>query len=620
MHSISHKVHARAAGVAVKSLAAATMVMAVAVAIPIGSAAAATPAVTASKLPDTIGAGPIPNAVGNAVDCPSAGSCTAVGDYQDQIGITHSMALNLAAGTWTSTQIFAPTNAPDYTFSDLNSVSCVSVGNCIAVGDYRISTVQTEGFYAVETSGAWARGLQLPLPADAATNPAQTTFISASCVPGGTTCQLLGEYVTNSLPATIHTVVDTYTFGTGLTGSPAEISQLSGQDAIELTSISCTSSTSCVAVGSQAKSFASEATYVNESAGAWGAPTVLTNPNGAVVPYEFLTSISCPSAGNCVTAGLYGDNNAGIFAETYTATGGTWGAAVDIGEPAHLSFPYIDAISCVTTVSTCTMVGALSDSQGALHAATVQMTSGHWGQLAPAGVPAGAISDHELLGVSCTTGVHCTAVGYYNLNTATGGTEAMGATWTVGAPPGPVTGLSKLAVSSTAASISWTAPVNPGTGIDHYEVTAALGSGAPLDKGPASGTSSVVTKLTPGGIYHLSVVTVASDGQTSAPAMLTVTLPATVPSAPKIVRVAGLRRGLLVAWAPPKSTGGAAIALYKVTTNCAGTMRTTRVAGSARRAAIRGLAPGTSCVVRVAATNRAGTGPTSGPAIGHPLA
>ena len=52
----------------------------------------------------------------------------------------------------------APNNAQDDTFSDLNSVSCVSVGNCVAVGDYRISTVQTESYYAVETSGLWARG------------------------------------------------------------------------------------------------------------------------------------------------------------------------------------------------------------------------------------------------------------------------------------------------------------------------------------------------------------------------------------------------------------------------------------------------------------------------------
>jgi hypothetical protein len=437
-------------------------------------------------------------------------------------------------------------------------------------------------------------------------------------VPGGTKCQLLGEYVTNNIPAAIHSVVDTYVFGTGLSGPPVEFAQLSGEDNIELNAISCASGTSCVAVGAQTKQFSSEATYVTENAGTWGTPTVTSNPRGAIVPYEFLTSVSCPTSGNCVAAGLYGSNGAQIFAETYTITGGIWGGAVDIGEPAHLSFPYVDAVSCVTTVTTCTLVGALSDGQGALHAATAQMTGGHWGQLAPAGVPVGGISDHEFYGVSCTTGVQCTAVGYYNLNTVTGGTDAMAATWTVGAQPGPVTGLHKLSATSTTASIAWTAPVNPGTGIDHYEVTAVQGSTTPVDKGPAAGTSAVVTKLGPGGTYHLSVVTVGADGQTSAPSTIVVALPPSPPTAPKIVSVVGLPHGLLVSWTPPKSIGGAPIRSYKVTSSCAGAVKVSRFAGTVHNGRVTGLPARVSCVVRVTATNVAGTSPPSGPVHGVP--
>ena len=407
-----------------------------------------------------------------SIDCPTAGSCTAVGSYQDTIGITHAMAENLTSGTWTSVTMLAPTDAPDYTFSDLNSVSCVSVGNCIAVGDYRISTVQTEGFYAVETAGVWARGVELPVPADAASNPAQTTFVSASCVVGGTTCQLLGEYITTTIPATIHSVVDTYVFGTGLTAAPQEIAQLSGREGIELTSISCSSPTNCVAVGSQAETFSSQATFVAENGGTWGTPTLLSNPNDPANPAELLTAVSCVSIGNCVAAGNWVDARGNVYAEAFTETGGVFGSAVDLGQPLLLGNPFVDDISCVSTVSTCTIVGALSDNMGHLHAATAQMTGSHWGQLAPAGIPAGAVSDHELLGVSCAPGVQCTAVGYYNLNTVTGGTDAMAATWSIGSSPGAVTGLHSTAVSPTAAQLAWTAPTSLGTGIDHFEITA----------------------------------------------------------------------------------------------------------------------------------------------------
>jgi hypothetical protein len=516
--------------------------------------------------------------------------------------------------------MLAPSSAPDYTFSDLNSVSCVSVGNCVAIGDYRISTVQNEGYYAVETSGVWARGVQLPLPGDAQSTPAQTAFVSASCVLGGTTCKLLGQYVTNNIPPAIHSVVDTYVFGTGITGPPVEFAQLSGQDGIELNSISCTTSTNCVAVGSQTKSFSSEATYVADTAGTWGTPTVLTNPGGAAVPYEFLTSVSCPTSGNCVAAGLFGDSGAEVFAETYTETGGVWGTSVDIGQPSNLNFPYVDSISCVATVTTCTLVGSLSDGQSALHAVTAQMTAGHWGQLAPAGVPSGGISDDEFLGISCTTGIQCTAVGYYNLSTVTGGTEAMASTWSIGAPPGPISSLKKLSVTSTTASLTWSPATNPGTGIDHYEIYATQAGSGPVDKGPAAGTSQTVTKLTPGATYTFSVVTVAADGQTSTPVAIALALPATVPSAPKIVRVAGVHLGLSVTWQPPKSTGGAPISTYAISASCQGSAKHVRAAGTARHVTIAGLRARATCAVQVAATNRAGTGLPSAPVIGHVLA
>jgi Fibronectin type III domain len=530
------------------------------------------------------------------------------------------MAENLTSGTWTASPILAPTDAPDYTFSDLNAVSCVSVGNCIAIGDYRVSTVKTEGFYAVEASGVWARGLVLPVPADAASNPAQTTFDSASCVVGGTTCQLLGEYITTTIPATIHSVIDTYVFGTGLTGTPQEIAQLSGREGIELNAISCSTATNCVAVGSQSETFSAQATFVAENGGTWGTPTVLSNPDDPANPAELLTSISCVSFGNCVAGGNWVDARGNVYAETFTESGGVWGSAVDLGQPSQLGNPFVDDISCVTTVNTCTIVGALSDTMGHLHAATAQMTGGHWGQLAPAGVPAGAVVDHELLGVSCATGVQCTAVGYYNLNTVTGGTGAMAATWSIGSSPGAVTGLHSTAVSPTAAQLAWTAPVTLGTGFDHYEITAKQSGGMPVDKGGVLGTSTAVSKLLPGSTYQLSVVTVASDGQTSSPVSVTVTLPAIVPTPPKITRVVGLPVALRVSWSSPKSTGGAPVTGYYVNANCSGSLKRAHFSGLAHEGTVAGLRAGSSCVVRVTASNRAGTSQPSAAVIGHPLA
>ncbi len=416
----------------------------------------------------------------------------------------------------------------------------------------------------------------------------------------------------------MHSVVDKFSSG-ALTGSPQELSPIGGNVGIELGSISCATSTSCVAVGAQAGQITERATYVEENAGVWGTSVIVANPKDASNPSEYLSSVSCVASADCVAAGNWVDKNGNGFSETFTEAGGVWGHAVDVPLPSNFNNPFTDGISCVATTKSCTIVGALSDKNGALHAATAQMTNGKWGQLAIAGIPFGAITDHELLGVSCAAGVECTAVGYYNTAGATAGTEAMGATWVTGTPPGSVTGLHATPNGHTA-HLTWYAPSNIGVGISHFEITATLVGGATADKGPVVGLAATVTKLAPGATYRLGVTSVADDGQVSATAMVTVRMPATVPSAPRITSVVGIAHGLRTTWSAPTSTGGASISGYKVTMSCGGAVRTAHFSGTTHQGTIRGLAAGSSCVVRVYASNRAGESPPSPPATGHPLA
>jgi hypothetical protein len=574
----------------------------------------------AAVLPVPIQAGPLHDALGFGIDCASSGHCTAVGEYADTIGLPHAMAEDFNTGTWTATPILAPVNAPDYTFSDLNAVSCFSAGNCVAVGAYRISSTQTESFYAVESSGVWARGVELPVPADAGTSPAESSFVSATCRPSGSTCQLLGQYLTDSIPQAVHSVVDTFHSGTGIVGSPLEVSQLSGNSGIELNSISCPTVSDCVAVGAQsAANFESNATYVEETSGVWGSPVYLRNPSGLPVPAEYLSSVSCVARGDCVAAGDWLDRRGNVNVESYTEAAGAWGNAVDIGEPSTLNNPYVDSISCVAVVTSCTIAGALSDSGGSLHAATAQMTGGRWGQLAPATIPTGGIPDHEFYSISCTPGVLCTAVGYYNVNTFAMDTEAMAATWVTGTPPGSVTNLHASSVAPTDVRVSWTAPASVGTGIDHYELMSTSGSSQPVDHGAAFGVSSVVTKLSPGRTYFIGVLAVATDGQTSIPTTIKLTLPAMAPSSPRIVDVTGLPNGLRISWLPPKATGGAPITAYRAKAICGGSIHEGRFPGSARHGMLDGLPAGRTCTVRLSASNRAGSSPPSAPVKGVPL-
>ena len=47
----------------------------------------------------------------------------------------------------------------------LSGVSCASAGNCTAIGSYIDSSGHTQGLGLTETSGTWARGVELIHPA-----------------------------------------------------------------------------------------------------------------------------------------------------------------------------------------------------------------------------------------------------------------------------------------------------------------------------------------------------------------------------------------------------------------------------------------------------------------------
>ena len=177
--------------------------------------------------------------------------------------------------------------------------------------------------------------------------------------------------------------------------------------------------------------------------------------------------------------------------------------------------------------------------------------------------------------------------------------DGMAATWTPGHAPGAPTALHTTAASTRTAHLSWTAPTNFGTAFAHYEVFAQLPGGPVTDEGPFLSPGANLTKLSPGGTYHFTVITVATDGQVSSAAAITRSIPATTPTAPKLTRVVNLRHALMAIWAAPKSTGGAAISSYKVTTNCGGSVRSARFGAAARHGTIGGLRSGVACTVRL---------------------
>jgi hypothetical protein len=195
------------------------------------------------------GAGANPNAEILSVSCPSVGNCSAVGDYQDASGAQQGLLLGESGGTWaTGTEAGLPANAGSNPLAHPGSVSCASAGNCTAVGTYRDSSGKTQGLLLSETGGSWAPGVEATLPTDAATANAQPFFYSVSCASAGT-CAAVGYYF--DLSGNQQGLLVSQAAGVWASGAKASLPPGVGSvnPTVALSSVSCVTVTHCAAVG-----------------------------------------------------------------------------------------------------------------------------------------------------------------------------------------------------------------------------------------------------------------------------------------------------------------------------------------------------------------------------------
>src|SRR5439155_24465831 len=104
----------------------------------------------------------------DSVSCASAGNCSAVGSYNDNSVPSHTQGVLLteSAGTWAAgAEAALPAGAATDPGVSLGSVSCPSAGNCSAVGNYADGAGHLQGVLLSESAGAWAAGVEAALPA-----------------------------------------------------------------------------------------------------------------------------------------------------------------------------------------------------------------------------------------------------------------------------------------------------------------------------------------------------------------------------------------------------------------------------------------------------------------------
>lgn len=262
------------------------------------------------------------------VACPSAGSCTAVGTYTDKDATAgeYPWVLKEAAGQWgagVGAQLPADANAHGESerggtapFFGFNGLSCPSAGNCAAVGGYWGKTDVEQGLILTERNGAWSRGVRAPLPPHAVPNSEpnelNSPLAAVSCAAPGD-CAAVGSYVLKA-GGSPHGLLLTERGGTWKAAALALPARATAPGGVFLSSVTCPSRGNCVAIGYYAGHGNTHGLIVRERGGKWGRGVNAALPANAASAgnqHTFLNGVSCVSASRCAVVGTY-TNRAGV--------------------------------------------------------------------------------------------------------------------------------------------------------------------------------------------------------------------------------------------------------------------------------------------------------------------
>jgi hypothetical protein len=286
----------------------------------------------------------------------------------------------------------------------LTSTSCVWAKDCLAVGyNYTANNSASGAPITALWNGSGWKAISVPLPAGAL--GAQLT--SVSCKPGG--CLATGTYRIaggRDFPLAASWTGHSWSFAK----PPVPAGGISAVRSAYLNAVSCSTSTSCVAVGEYftAKTNAQGMFAQTWDGSRWKVSPIATPAGGAAT----LAGITCRSATGCVAVGTLtpkGATIAGVLVEAWNGTSWTRQAAPTPAGGGLSS--YLTGVSCASATS-CVATG-LRYTAGASSQPTAtgftEVRSGTTWTVHAIPVPAGR--DSALGGVACTSPIRCFAAG-----------------------------------------------------------------------------------------------------------------------------------------------------------------------------------------------------------------
>jgi hypothetical protein len=343
------------------------------------------------------------------ISCPTSGSCVSVGD--DDGGGT-LLGAGALVDSFTSGTWHAESVATNLTYPVLNGVWCASTSSCVAVGDYGASNANSgQSFVETRSNGTWTTTTSGLSPSGAVASDltSVTCLTISSCVAVGTYWDSSGDN---------HALFETLSGGSWTASTAADPS---GATDVFDESIQCFSATSCLAVGSWGRNSTTSYPLLETlSGGIWTASTL-----GA--QGDLLRSLSCPSAGSCMAIGY--DNSGQGVAESLSS--GTWTRTL-IPIPSGTSMNGVVGVACPSDINDCVAIGSYREPANAADPDTLMETYSNGTWTPTTGIDSNGYGFPE--GLSCPGLSSCVGVGQM---TGLSGMNPMGVVGTVVPPPPP---------------------------------------------------------------------------------------------------------------------------------------------------------------------------------------
>lgn len=304
-------------------------------------------------------------------------------------------------------------------------LSCTSVGDCSAIGEYTAKAAakgtlpKQEAFVVTDTRGHW--GSPEPIAHLATLNTmGEVDSLRIKCTAPGF-CLAGGDYVTK-LTATsgfVHPFVVEESAGVWGRARTFDTSGIAAgaNGAGSLDALNCSAAGNCVVGADYGGAQGSVPFIVLEKNGVWGKPqtipgmAALLGKQQAVVAVA--SAVSCADSADCTVAGdfpSHGRSDEFIATET----GGVWTNAVPVPGLAALQqgvrnpYTYLVGLACDPSGSACTAGGVFTSSQGLLLPYVLTKAGGTWGTARQLPGTGKLNLSHPGFHLSCPTQATCT--------------------------------------------------------------------------------------------------------------------------------------------------------------------------------------------------------------------